>query len=137
MTLINTPRWRHGDHPDRIRAFCALSTQASRYSDARRNHVGAAPGSPAAIMLADMRTSLDDRRAAHTLLTADPSRPGELTHPDDAQRNGLWTVEAARRFRPVIAERNRRRGAEHAAWLTEQQRTDPTRLDYVGPPVRC
>jgi hypothetical protein len=131
--LINTMRWRDGDNSWRIRAFCAMSTAASRHIDARYAAAGTEPGSAAAVHAADLRTSLDDRRAAHSLLTADPSRVDTVTDPADVQRNGLWTIEAVTRFRPHIAERNRRRAADREAWLNERRRTDPTRLDYVGP----
>jgi hypothetical protein len=65
----------------RICAFTALSTAGSRWTDARYAAAGAAPGSPARVHAADLQTTLDDRRAAHTMALG--------YRPDQLQPNGL------------------------------------------------
>jgi len=78
----------------RIHAFCALSTAGSRWSDAPRWHP---PGSAAAVARAELLTNLADRRVAHTLACGHD--------PQDVQRDGLLTLEAALEFRRGERER--------------------------------
>jgi hypothetical protein len=58
--------------PYRVDAYCALSTAASVFLEARRRASGHDAGSPARVALADLDTSLADRRAAHTLACGHP-----------------------------------------------------------------
>lgn len=139
--LINIPVWRnHGTtddpdlhHPDRIRAYCAVSTAGSRASEARYAAVTTPPGSDAWVRALDLRTTLDDRRVAHLLLMSDPARPGETIRECDIERSGPCTVEASTRWAPIRRAAQQRNAARNAAWLGERRRTDPGRLDYVGP----
>jgi hypothetical protein len=84
----------------RIQAFTALSSAASRYVDARHAAAGAAPGSPAAVAVADLHTTLVDRRTAHTLavegVTADDVNPtvGILTAAASRRRQARRTIGA-------------------------------------------
>ncbi|MBC8094121.1 MAG: hypothetical protein H7Y15_19750 [Pseudonocardia sp.] len=136
VNMLNPVTWRHDQHPERITAFCAVSTAATRYSDARYAATGTEPGSPAWVHANDLRTTLDDRRVAHLLLMQDPSQPpGHTIPPEDIQRSGPCTVEASLRYRPFREAEQARRAAEHAQWLNYRRRTDSTRLDYIGPPA--
>lgn len=106
--LIRIPLWVHNRHPSKPAAFSALSSAAERHSDARRAASTQLPGSPAAVLAADLNTTLDDRRVAHLLLMTDPACPGETIRPDDIERSGPCTAEACRRwepFRPLEARR--------------------------------
>lgn len=69
----------------RICAFTDLSTAASRCIDARYAAGGQPPGSPAKVAADDLRTTLDDRRAAHTLALG--------YRPDELRRDGLRHME--------------------------------------------
>jgi len=48
----------------RTRAYCAMSTLASRMSDARPRARRTQPGSPERVACAELRTSMNDQRAA-------------------------------------------------------------------------
>ena len=89
---------RRERHPWRINAFCAMSTAASRRSEARRAAAGTSPGSPARVRAADLYTSLVDWRCAHTLSFTDVTV-------DDVSPQGILTMDATLR----------RRAAERAA----------------------
>lgn len=80
-----------------IDAFCALSTAASRYTDARYAAAGQPPGSPAQLRRAELLTDLADRRVAHTIARA--GHDGRHYTTDEIQRDGLLTLECAVRLR--------------------------------------
>lgn len=62
-------------------AYANLCTAVSRSIDARHAAAAQPPGSPARVRAADLRTELDDRRAAMTLALG--------YRPEQLQRNGL------------------------------------------------